>query len=169
MTASSGLRVKDPAPAFTVMSGDGRPVTLAEFRGRTVILYFYPKDDTPGCTREACGFRDALGECTGAGAVVLGVSRDDEASHRRFAGKYRLPFALLSDPDGALAKAYGVYKRRALYGRSFLGIERTTFVIDAQGRIEHIFSRVKVDGHIQEVLEAIREAPSPRHTARGLQ
>ncbi len=159
MAAATLLRVGDPAPAFSLKSGDGRTVRLSELRGRTVVLYFYPKDDTPGCTREACGFRDALGALTGAGAVVLGVSRDTDASHRRFAEKYRLTFPLLSDPDAAAANAYGVYKRKSLYGRSYLGIERTTFVIDAQGRIERIFSRVQVDGHIQEVLEAIRKTP----------
>ena len=154
--SSRALAVGDPAPNFTLPTGTGETVTLSDFRGKRVVLYFYPKDDTPGCTKEACGFRDVLGELTQAGAVVLGVSRDTSASHQRFATKFRLPFPLLSDPEATVCKAYGVYKQKSLYGRTYWGIERTTFIIDETGRIARVFPKVRVDGHIAEVLEALR-------------
>ncbi len=166
------LEVGDQAPAFALQTAEGRTVALSEFRGNTVVLYFYPKDDTPGCTKEACGFRDARASFARANAVVLGVSGDSPESHRRFRDKVRLPFPLLSDPDATVAKAYGVYKQKSLYGRSYWGIERTTFVIDGQGRIATIFPRVKVDGHIEAVLQAIttrtaRSGASHRPPARA--
>lgn len=120
------------------------------------MLYFYPKDDTPGCTKEACGFRDALAQFTKEHVVVLGVSRDAESSHRRFRDKFHLTFPLLSDPDASMCKAYGVYTQKSLYGRTYWGIERTTFVIDEEGRLAAIFPKVRVDGHVDEVLAAIR-------------
>ena len=160
--AAGRLDVGDPAPDVALATGSGETVRLADLRGKWVVLYFYPKDDTPGCTKEACGFRDTRAAFTRANAVVLGVSRDGPASHQRFAAKYRLPFPLLSDPDAAAAKAYGVYKQKSLYGRLFLGVERTTFLIDPQGRIARIFPKVRVEGHIEEGLEALREsAPAP--------
>lgn len=153
------MKVGQPAPPFSLQAADGKTVALSDFRGKRVILYFYPKDDTPGCTREACGFRDALPRLGREGAVVLGVSRDSLPSHQRFAGKFRLTFPLLSDPDAAVCKAYGVYKQKSLYGRIFLGIERMTFLIDEEGRIARIFPKVKVDGHVEAVLQALTSAP----------
>jgi len=155
----SGPAVGDKAPEFSLKAAGGRTVTLSEFRGKRVILYFYPKDDTPGCTKEACGFQAALPRLGREGAVVLGVSRDSPASHERFAGKFRLTFPLLSDPDAAVCKTYGVYKQKSLYGRMFLGIERATFLIDEEGRIARIFPKVKVDGHVDAVLQALAGAP----------
>lgn len=155
------MKVGDQAPAFTLPRGDGTSVSLSDFRGKPVVLYFYPKDDTPGCTREACGFQAARARFTKAGAVVLGVSRDSEASHRRFADKFALSFPLLSDPEATVCKAYGVYKPKTMYGRTAWGIERTTFLIDAEGRVAAIFPKVRVDGHIEQVLQAVKQRPSP--------
>ena len=153
------MRPGQPAPPFSLTADDGKTVTLAALRGKTVVLYFYPKADTPGCTREACGFRDALPRFVRSRAVVLGVSRDPLPSHQRFAEKFRLTFPLLSDPDAAVCKAYGVYKQKSLYGRTYWGIERTTFLIDEEGRIARIFPSVKVDGHVDAVLQALAGAP----------
>lgn len=136
-------------------------VRLADYRGRNVVLYFYPKDDTPGCTKEACGFQALLPQLTQAGAVVLGVSRDPVASHQRFAGKFGLTFLLLSDAQASVCKAYGVYKQKSLYGRTYWGIERTTFVIDETGRITRVFPKVSVDGHVEAILKILREASAP--------
>jgi peroxiredoxin Q/BCP len=149
------LTVGMPAPEFSLPSTLGRRVTLSEFRGKRVILYFYPKDDTPGCTMEACGFRDSFPRIESKDAVVLGVSLDDELSHEKFAQKYNLPFPLLADKDAAVSRQYGTYKEKNLYGRSFWGIERTTFVIDREGRVEHVFRRVKVEGHAEEVMATL--------------
>ena len=150
------LREGDRAPAFTLQTTGGRTVKLSDFRGKNVVLYFYPKDDTPGCTKEACSFRDARAQLTRQQAVVLGVSRDDVASHERFTEKFGLSFPLLSDPDAGVSKAYGVYKQKSLYGRTYWGIERTTFLIDEQGRIAAIFPKVRVDGHTEAVLQALK-------------
>ena len=152
------LRAGDRAPAFALQTVGGKTIKLSDFRGKRVVLYFYPKDDTPGCTKEACGFRDALSQLTSRNTVVLGVSRDTPASHQRFTDKFRLPFPLLSDPDAAVCTAYGVYKQKSLYGRSFLGIERSTFIIDEDGRIAAVFPKVRVDGHIEAVLQALSGA-----------
>jgi peroxiredoxin Q/BCP len=131
-------------------------VSLEQFRGKQhVVLYFYPKDDTPGCTVEACAFRDDVKEFQRRNAVVLGVSFDDTASHRRFIDKFQLPFPLLSDVEKAAAQAYGVYKQKSMYGKTFWGIERTTFLIDKQGVVRNIFPKVKPDGHSREVLQAL--------------
>ena len=151
------LTVGMPAPEFSLPSTLGRRVTLSEFRGKRVILYFYPKDDTPGCTMEACGFRDSFPRIESKDAIVLGVSLDDELSHERFAQKFSLPFPLLSDKDAAVSRQYGTYKEKNLYGRSFWGIERTTFIIDKTGRIAQIYPKVKVEGHAADVLEFLRE------------
>ena len=158
--AVSTLRVGAKAPAFALKTGTGETLTLSEALGRKVVLYFYPKDDTPGCTKEACSFQGAMADFTKARAVVLGVSRDGEASHRRFAEKFQLSFPLLSDPDASVCKAYGVYKQKSMYGRTYWGIERTTFVIDERGRIAAIFPKVKVDGHVEEVLCALQSPPA---------
>lgn len=151
------LRPGDPAPDFTAVDERGRTVSLSDFRGRKVVLYFYPKDDTPGCTREACGFRDRFAELEAAGAVVLGVSPDDAASHARFKEKYGLPFSLLSDHDHRIADAYGVWKERRRFGRTSHGVERTTFVIDEDGRIRAVIRGVKPEQHPERALAALRQ------------
>src|SRR5512145_3280405 len=144
------------APAFTLSDGDGNKVSLKDFAGKQVVLYFYPKDDTPGCTKEACGFRDSMARLTKSGAVVIGVSLDGKVAHQKFIAKYSLPFTLLSDEDAAVAKAYGVYKQKNMYGKKYWGIERSTFVIDPNGKLKAVFRKVKVDGHVDEVLTALR-------------
>ena len=149
------VAVGDKAPDFKLLADEGDQVTLKEFRGRKVVLYFYPKDDTPGCTAEACSFRDNLARVTSKGAVVLGVSRDNHASHGKFRDKYHLNFPLLSDEAGTVTEAYGVWKKRNLYGRAFMGIERTTFLIDEDGKIARVWHKVKVAGHTDEVLAAL--------------
>jgi peroxiredoxin Q/BCP len=150
------LDVGAKAPDFSLPDQDGSTVTLKGLKGKQVVLYFYPKDDTSGCTKEACDFRDSLAPIKKAGAVVLGVSKDGKASHQKFIAKYGLPFALLSDEESEVCKAYGVYKEKSMYGRKYLGIERSTFVIDATGRIKALFRKVKVPGHVDEVLAALK-------------
>lgn len=146
------------APAFSLESTEGRKISLHDLKGKKVVLYFYPKDDTPGCTKEACGFRDSFDVYKQAGAVVLGVSPDDVDSHEQFVSKYNLPFTLLADPDHAVAEKYEVWKEKTNYGKTYMGIERTTFIIDSMGKIAKIFPKVKVDGHVEEVLEAVKAA-----------
>ena len=144
------------APDFNLPSTSGEPVSLRQFKGKkTVILYFYPKDETPGCTKEACDFRDYNTEFEKHQAVILGVSTDGIDSHRHFIEKHRLPFPLLADEDATVSKMYGVYKQKNLYGKKYMGIERTTFVIDRPGRGAQIYPKVKVDGHIQDLLEFV--------------
>ncbi len=145
------------APDFTLENQDGQPIHLADYRGKVVMLYFYPKDNTPGCTKEACSFRDASSELTDAGAVVLGVSRDTASSHRRFADKFELPFPLLADTEEEVCNAYGVLQEKNMYGKKSIGIVRSTFVIDKDGRIVKVFPKVKVDGHVDEVLDVVRQ------------
>ena len=145
------------APDFSLPDQEGRTVSLKSLRGKQVVLYFYPKDDTPGCTKEACGFRDSIKVVEKAGAVVLGVSLDDGKSHAKFIGKYGLPFSLLCDEDAALSKAYGAYKQKSMYGKTYWGIERSTFVINPAGKLKALFRKVKVDGHVAEVLAALKE------------
>ena len=149
------LKEGEVAPDFKAKSTDGKEVSLKDFRGRNVILYFYPKDDTPGCTREACDFRDQLKRFSAKETVVLGVSHDSLTSHDKFREKYSLPFTLLSDEEKKITSAYGVYKEKSLYGRLFMGIERTTFVIGKDGKVKKIFPKVKVDGHIEEILKEL--------------
>lgn len=144
------------APDFRLRAYPEGEHSLADFRGKKVVLYFYPKDDTPGCTMEACSFRDIKSEWEGTGAVVLGISNDDWSSHQAFAQRYNLNFTLLSDPDASISKAYGVYKEKNMYGKKFWGIERTTFIVDSEGKIAKVFPRVQVDGHSAEVLETLR-------------
>ena len=148
--------VGDAAPAFDAVDGDGAPIRLSDFAGRTLVLYFYPKDSTPGCTAEACDFRDQQPDFAGVNAAVVGVSRDTPASHQKFAAKYNLPFRLLSDRDEAVCRAYDVIREKSLYGRIGLGVERTTFVIDGQGIIRAKFPKVSVKGHVEKVLAAVR-------------
>ena len=145
------------APSFTLPDAEGRRVSLADFKGKDVVVYFYPRDDTPGCTKEACGFRDLWKELQRAGVVVLGVSADSGASHTKFAGKYDLPFPLLADTGHAVSEKYGAWGEKSLYGRKFMGIHRSTFLIDGSGKVAHVWPKVKVDGHVDQVLEAIRE------------
>lgn len=159
-TASSSspvaaLVVGDPAPDFSLPDHDGRVITLASLLGKRVILYFYPKDDTPGCTREACGFNENLAQLTGLGAVVIGVSRDSAAAHTRFRKKYSLDFALLTDTDAALHQRYGAWGEKNMYGKKTVGPIRTTVLIDTQGRVARVFNAVKVDGHVAKVIEAL--------------
>src|SRR5215210_2889834 len=144
-----------PAPDFELPSDSGEPVKLSGLRGKPVVLYFYPKDDTPGCTAQACGIRDAWGEFRRAGAVVLGVSPDDERSHVKFREKYDLPFPLLADTDHAIAEEYGVWKQKTFAGKSYMGVERSTFVIDADGTVVKELRRVKPDTHADDVLAAL--------------
>ena len=144
-----------PAPDFELATDGGERVKLSDFRGSPVVLYFYPKDDTPGCTKQACGIRDAWDAFGDAGATVLGVSPDDESSHAGFRTKYDLPFTLLADPDHAVAEAYEVWKQRSLYGRTFMGIERSTFVIDRDGNVARAFRKVKPGEHAGLVLEVL--------------
>ncbi|MGH7167310.1 MAG: thioredoxin-dependent thiol peroxidase [Nitrospiraceae bacterium] len=150
------LAVGDKAPDFSLPDETGQTVSLKKFRGRQVVLYFYPKDDTPGCTTEACGFRDSMTPILKTGSAVVGVSLDGAESHRRFIAKHQLPFTLLSDEDARVAKAYRVYKEKSMYGRKFWGIERSTFVIDGTGTMKAVFRKVKVDGHVDEVLAALK-------------
>src|SRR5688500_18159796 len=147
------LREGDPAPDFTLESDSGEQVTLSSLRGRTVVVYFYPRDDTPGCTKQAHGFRDLDAEYRARGAVVLGVSPDDAAAHRKFKEKYGLPFTLLADPDHAVAEAYGVWGERSYAGRKYVGIQRSTFVIDSDGTVAKAMYGVKADRNAADVLE----------------
>jgi len=145
------------APDFTLPTDDGGSVTLSALRGRNVVLFFYPKDDTSGCTREACEFRDALPRFEGLNAVVLGISPDDVKSHQKFRAKYELPYSLLADTEHAVADAYGVWKEKSMYGRKYWGNERTTILIDRDGRVARVFEKVKPDGHAAEVAEALEQ------------
>jgi len=144
-----------PAPEFALTTDAGENVKLSDFRGSPVVLYFYPKDDTPGCTKQACGIRDAYDAFRDAGAVVLGVSPDDESSHVKFKNKFQLPFTLLADTDHDAAEEYGVWKERSMYGKTFMGIERSTFVIDREGNVARAFRKVNPEAHAGLVLEAL--------------
>ena len=143
------------APDFTLKDKDGKSVSLMQFKGKRVVLYFYPKDNTPGCTKEACNFRDEISLFQGLNTEIIGISADSEASHQKFAGKFNLPFILLSDPDRKVIKDYGVWKEKNNFGIKALGIVRTTFVIDEKGIIVKIFNKVKVEGHNKEVKEIL--------------
>jgi peroxiredoxin Q/BCP len=151
----------DKSPAFTLPSTSGKDVSLSGLRGERFVLYFYPRDDTPGCTREACGFRDAMTQLRKSGVTVLGVSKDSLASHARFREKYALPFDLLTDADNTVAKSFGAYGKKKLYGKDVLGTIRSTFLIGADGKIERVWSPVKVDGHVGEVLAALGAGTKP--------
>ncbi|MBE2281308.1 MAG: thioredoxin-dependent thiol peroxidase [Ignavibacteriaceae bacterium] len=144
------------APSFALLNQDGNEVSLASLTGKKVVLYFYPKDDTPGCTKEACAFRDNLPKFDTSNAVVLGVSPDSVKSHKKFIEKYNLPFQLLSDESKTMLNEYDVWKEKSMYGKKYMGVERTTVIIDEAGIIKKIFPKVKVEGHAEEVLEIVK-------------
>jgi thioredoxin-dependent peroxiredoxin len=150
------LHVGDKAPELGIPDQDGKRVSLKDLKGKQVVLYFYPKDDTPGCTKESCDFRDSISSIQKAGAVVVGVSLDGQASHQKFIKKFSLPFPLLSDEDKTVSTAYGVYKEKSMYGKKYWGIERSTFIIGKDGTLKNIFRKVKVDRHVDEVLAALQ-------------
>ena len=151
------LEIGDKAPDFTLPTDGNGTVSLKALKGKPVILYFYPKDDTSGCTKEACGFRDALPDFSKTGAAVIGVSKDSVASHDKFKKKYKLPFTLASDEDVAVAKRYGVWVEKSMYGRKYMGMDRSTFLIDGKGVIRGLWRKVKVPGHVEEVLASLKE------------
>lgn len=145
------------APDFTLAADDGKKVRLSELKGRPIVLYFYPKDDTPGCTREACAFRDQRSQIQDLGAIVLGISPDTVESHARFRDKYELNFPLLADPDHKVAEKYGAWREKNMYGKRSMGIQRSTYLIDADGKIAALWKRVSVDGHDEQILKALQE------------
>ncbi len=149
------LEVGDSAPQFTVLDDSGNPFVLSDLKGKQVVLYFYPKDDTPGCTREACDFRDNIAAFKKQGAVILGVSKDSERAHQKFKDKYDLTFPLLVDEAGKLCEAYGVLGEKSMFGKKYQGVNRITFLIDEKGIIKKIWHKVKVDGHVAEVLKSL--------------
>jgi len=150
------LTVGDSAPDLSLPDQQGKPVSIKSFRGKQIVLYFYPKDDTPGCTTQACGIRDVYGEFEQAGAVVLGVSPDDEASHVKFKDKYNLPFTLLADPDHRVADEYGVWAEKSFGGKKYFGVERSTFVIAEDGTVKKVLRKVKPATHADDVLQTLR-------------
>ena len=145
------------APDFTLPTADGSQVKLSDLKGRPVVLYFYPRDDTPGCTREACAFRDRQAEIKKLGATILGVSPDDAKRHAKFRDKYQLNFPLLADTDHKVAERYGAWREKTLYGKKSMGIQRSTYLIDAEGRVRKLWKAVKVDGHDDQVIEALKQ------------
>ena len=150
------LNVNDKAPQFTLKNQDGKDVSLFDFKGSKVVLYFYPKDDTPGCTTEACGLRDVYDDILALGAVVLGVSADDESSHTKFRNKYNLPFHLLADTEKEVLNAYGAWGEKSMYGKKYMGVIRSTYIIDENGVISHVWPKVTPKNHADEVLEALK-------------
>lgn len=146
----------DAAPDFTMPTDGGGSVSLSDLKGKPVILYFYPKDDTPGCTKQACGFRDALPDFSAADATIIGVSKDKVAKHDKFKAKYELNFTLASDEDCAVCEAYGSWVEKSMYGKKYMGIDRSTFLIDADGKLAKVWRKVKVPGHVDAVLDAVK-------------
>jgi len=151
------LDVGKKAPDFSLLNQDEKKISLKDFIGQKVVLYFYPKDNTSGCTKEACSFSDDLPKFSKIDAVILGVSPDSVKSHKKFSEKYKLKFDLLADDEKKVVEKYGVWKEKSIYGRKYMGVERTTFIIDENGKIKKIFNKVKVDGHNKEVLEALKD------------
>jgi thioredoxin-dependent peroxiredoxin len=156
------LDVGEKAPAFRTMDQDGEKISLEDFRGRKVVLYFYPKDDTPGCTKEACAFRDEFAAFRRRKVEVLGVSVDDEKSHEKFARKFSLPFRLLADPDRKIVNAYGVWGEKSMYGRKYMGTHRVTYLIDEKGKVAAVWPKVKPETHAAEILESLRPPKGAR-------
>ena len=154
--ASGELNVGDKAPNFTLPADGGSKLSLAELKGKSVVLYFYPKDDTSGCTKEACGFRDAMPDFSKTAATIIGISRDPVRAHDKFKQKYSLPFTLASDESGEVCEKYGVWVEKSMYGRKYMGIERTTVLVDEKGAIRGLWPKVKIDGHVGEVLAAAK-------------
>jgi peroxiredoxin Q/BCP len=150
------LTIGQPAPAFSLSNQVNQSISLHDFRGKNVIIYFYPKDDTPGCTREACDFRDQLNDFSNTNTAVLGISKDNASSHQKFAQKYQLPFPLLSDISGEVCQAYGVLVEKTRFGKKYRGINRSTFLIDANGILRAIWHDVKVDGHVPNILASLK-------------
>jgi peroxiredoxin Q/BCP len=150
------MEVNDKAPDFNTTDENGKEVALKDFRGKTVVLYFYPKADTPGCTKEACEFRDTYKRIQKAGVVLLGISKDTAASQKKFKDKFHLPFPLLADAEKEIANLFGVVKEKNMYGKKVIGIARTTFVIGPDGKIQHVFNNVKAEGHAEQVLEYLK-------------
>lgn len=157
MTASTLPSPGTKAPDFTLQTHEGEELSLSSLRGKPVVLYFYPKDDTPGCTKQACGFRDAFPRFEDIDAVILGVSPDDPESHRKFREKFDLPFTLLADTEHKVAEQYGVWQEKSMYGRTYWGNARSTFIIDREGRIARVFEKVRPEGHAEEVAQALAE------------
>lgn len=155
-TPARELKAGDKAPAFSMPTHTGEIASMEQYAGKKIVLYFYPKDDTPGCTMEAKDFRDHIKEFETAGAVIVGVSKDPVRSHEKFSEKYCLPFPLASDETGEVCEAYGVWVEKSMYGKIYMGIERATFLIDAKGTLRQIWRKVKVDGHVKDVLEAVK-------------
>jgi len=151
------LKVGDKAPLFKLKNQDGKTISLSDLKGKPVVLYFYPKDDTSGCTKEACNFRDEFPKFGKMKAEIIGISADSVESHKKFAEKYKLPFNLLSDEKKEVIKKYGVWQEKSMYGKKYMGIVRTTFIIDSSGKIRKIFPKVKVDNHNKEVMETLKE------------
>jgi peroxiredoxin Q/BCP len=151
------IKIGDKAPSFKLKNQDANSISLSDMKGKPVVLYFYPKDDTSGCTKEACNFRDEFPKFGKLKAEIIGVSADSVESHKKFAGKYKLPFNLLSDEKKEVVEKYGVWQEKSMYGKKYMGIVRTTFIIDSSGKISKIFPKVKADEHNQEVMEALKE------------
>ena len=156
-THQDELKPGDKAPEFKLSANGNREISLKDFEGQKLVLYFYPKDDTPGCTTEACGFNDILDELKNLNAAVVGVSKDSVAKHEKFAGKYGLNFPLLSDEEAAICEAYGVWREKSMYGKTYMGIERSTFLIDERGEIQKVWRKVKVKGHVDEVKSTLTQ------------
>lgn len=152
------LKTGDSAPEFTLPDQDGKQVSLSALKGQNVVLYFYPKDDTPGCTKEACQFRDSFPDFQNVNATVLGISADSVKSHKKFAERYKLSFPLLSDEDKKVINMYDVWKQKSMFGKKYMGIERTTYIIDPDGRIKNMFNKVRVPKHHKQVLSALKES-----------
>ncbi len=152
----SSIEAGSVAPDFTLPTDGGGEISLKDLKGRPLVVYFYPKDDTPGCTKEACAFRDDFPNFTGASAAIIGISKDPVAKHDKFKAKYDLPFTLASDAESDVCERYGVWVEKSMYGKTYMGIERATFLIDAEGKIARVWRKVKVPGHAGEVLDAVK-------------
>jgi peroxiredoxin Q/BCP len=154
---STELKVGAKAPAFSLKNTEGKTVKLSDYQGKKLVLYFYPKDMTPGCTKEACGFRDDYAQLRKRGVEVVGVSGDDQKLHEKFTEKYSLPFTLLSDPDHEMMEKYGAWGEKSMYGKKYMGVLRITYIIDEEGKIAHVFKKVKTDSHSQDVIKVLDE------------
>jgi len=150
------LKIGDQAPDFTLLSDSQEKITLSQLRGKKVVIYFYPKDNTPGCTKEACDFRDNHAQFAKQKAVIFGISKDTATTHQKFKQKYSLPFSLLADTEGEVCESYKIFKKKSMFGKTFLGIQRSTFLIDEQGIIREIWRNVKVTGHVEQVFNAVK-------------